>query len=344
MITTFFIFLVIIYLEKTNLMNKNYLSLLVIMGILITGTIPNQQLAFADSDELEVEIEIENGLSKIKVEFDDDEYEFQLATSDIDEILKVTSLRTGISIDLLEEVMEIEVKDEHDERHDDDEHEDDRDEDHDEREEHDSDDFETETFERKLRASTLGDSSEVKIELEFVTETIDSELLIDEILANFVVTQEEAENALKIQPEDDDELEEKFKAEIETEDGVSEVEVELRFVLDSTNRDDIISSIIEQSQLDRDLLRDVIEIDDESDDSFDGLTDDSDSFSDDRDSDDLIDDSENKELREENKELREENQLLRDEINDLREQLANLNTVLMEQIRVIMDTISSLKS
>ncbi len=70
-------------------MNKNYLSLLVIMGVLITGTIPSQQLVFADSDELEVEIEIKNGLSKIKVEFDDDEYEFQLATSDIDEILEV---------------------------------------------------------------------------------------------------------------------------------------------------------------------------------------------------------------------------------------------------------------
>jgi len=325
-------------------MNKNYLSLLVIMGVLITGIVPSQQLALADSDELEVEIKIENGLSKIKVEFDDDEYEFKLATSDIDEILEVISIRTGISVDLLEETMDLEVKDEHDERHNDNQHEDDRDEDHDAREDHDSDDFEINTLEKKLRASTLGESSEVKIELEFSTDTVDSELLIDEILENFLVSQEEAEDILKIQVEDDDEVEEKFTVEIETEGGVSEVEVELRYVLDSTNRDDIISSIIEQSQLDRDLLRDVIEIDDESDDSFDGLTDDSDSFSDERDSDDLIDDSENEELREENKELREENQVLRDEINDLREQLANLNTVLMEQIRVIMDTIASLKS
>ena len=312
-------------------MNKNYLSLLVIMGVLITGTIPSQQLVFADSDELEVEIEIENGLSKIKVEFDDDEYEFQLATSDIDEILEVTSLRTGISIDLLEEAMKLEVKEEFD---DSDETEDESD---------DSRDIKSDTLEKKLRASTLGDSSEVKIELEFVTETTDSELLIDEILENFVVTQEEAENALKIQIEDDDELEEKFKVEIDTEDGISEVEVELRFVLDSTDRDEIIASIIEQSQLDRDLLVEVIETG-ESDDSFDGLTDDSDSFFDDSDFDGLIDDSENQELRDENEELREENQELRDEINDLREQLANLNTVLMEQIRVIIDTLSALKS
>jgi len=312
-------------------MNKNYLSLLVIMGVLITGTIPSQQLVFADSDELEVEIEIENGLSKIKVEFDDDEYEFQLATSDIDEILEVTSLRTGISVDLLEEAMKLEVKEEFD------------DSDNAEDETDDSSDIKSDTLEKKLRASTLDDSSEVKIELEFVTDTIDSELLIDEILENFVVTQEEAENALKIQTEDDDELEDKFTVEIKTKDGMSEVEVELRFVLDSTDRDEIIASIIKQSQLDRDLLVDVIETG-ESDDSFDGLTDDSDSFIDDSDFDGLLDDFENKELREENEDLREENQQLRDEINDLREQLANLNTVLMEQIRVIIDTLSALKS
>lgn len=302
------------------------------MGVLITGTIPSQQLVFADSDELEVEIKIENGLSKIKVEFDDDEYEFQLATSDIDEILQVTSLRTGISVDLLEEAMKLEVKEEFDEIE---ETEDESD---------DSSDIKSDTLEKKLRASTLGDSSEVKIELEFVTETTDSELLIDEILENFVVTQEEAEDALKIQIEDDDGLEDKFSVEIETRDGMSEVEVELRFVLDSTDRDEIIASIVEQSQLDRDLLVDVVETGDESDDSFDGLTDDLDSFSDDSDFDGLIVDSENQELRDENEELRNENQELRDEINDLREQLANLNTVLMEQIRVIIDTLSALKS
>ena len=90
------------------------LSLFVIMGILLTGSIPGQQLVFADSDELEVEIKIKNGISKIEVEFDGDEYEFNLATSNIDEILEVTSIRTGIPVDLLEEAMRLEVKDEHD--------------------------------------------------------------------------------------------------------------------------------------------------------------------------------------------------------------------------------------
>ena len=331
-----FIFLVISYFEIIISMNKNYLSLFVMLGVLISGSIPGQQLAFADSDELEVEIKIENGIAEVEVEFDDDKYEFQLATSDIDEILQVTSLRTGIPIDLLEDAMKLEVREEFDDS--DDEFEGETDE-HD-----DSSDVKSDTLEKKLRASILGDSSEVKIELEFVTDTTDSELLIDEILKNFVVTLEEAEDALKIQAEDDDELEDRFIVEIETKRGLSEVEVELRYVLDSTDRDEIIASIVEQSQLDRVLLDDVIETNNESDDPSDGLISDSDNFSDNSDSDGLSDDSENHELREENKDLREENQQLRDEINDLREQLANLNHVLMEQIRVIMDTLSALKS
>ena len=172
----------------------------------------------------------------------------------------------------------------------------------------------------------LGESSEVKIELEFTTDTTDSELLIDEILANFIVTQEEAEDTLKIQ-EDDDELEEKFKVEIEIKDGISEVEIELRYVLDSTDRDEIISSIVEQSHLDVDVLVDAMDAQVESnDDSSNGVSD--------------SDDFDNSELEK----LIEENQLLREENNDLRSQLANLNNVLMEQIRVIMDTLAALKS
>lgn len=304
------------------------LSLLAIMGILLTGAIPGQQLVFADSDELEVEIEIEDGVSKIQVEWDDDEYEFKLATSDINEILEVTSLRTGIPVDLLEEAMKLEVKDEDD-------HDDERDED-DDRNEHDFSDFsDSDTLEKKLRASTLGDSSEVKIELEFLTETTDPVLLVDEILENFLVTQEEAEDFLKIQDEDDD-LEEEFTVEIETKGSVTEVEVELQYILDSTDRDEIIASIVENSQLDVDLLLDAITL---SDDSSDGLLDDAES-----DSDGITDDAELETLRAENEELRQENQLLYEEIDELQEQLANLNELLMEQIRVIMDTLTALKS
>ncbi|WP_148702727.1 hypothetical protein [Nitrosopumilus piranensis] len=290
-------------------------------------------VAFADSDEREVEIEIEDGVSEIKIEWDDDEYEFKLATSDIDEILDITSLRTGIPVDSLRDIMKLEVKDNDD--HDDER--DERDEEDDDRDEHDdSNDSDVGTLEKELRVSTLGDSSEVKMEVEFVTDTVDSDVIIDEILENFLVTQEEAEDLLKIQTEDD-ELEEKFKVEIDSRGGISEVEVELRYVLDSTDRNEIITSIITQSQLDRDLILDAIDSQNDSDDS--------DSFEDNSDviTDQTFDDSELVDLRAENRALQEENQILREEVNDLREELANLNQVLMEQIRVIMDTLAALR-
>jgi len=173
--------------------------------------------------------------------------------------------------------------DSHERDYDDDSHERDYDDDSHERDyDDDSRYIQFNILEKKLYASTLGDSSEVKIELKFVTENIDLELIIDEILENFPVTQKEAEDTLKIQLEDEDKLEEKFKAEIEIENGITEVEVELKFVLDSTNKDKIIDSIIKQSILDRVLLEDVIKISKES-----------------NTYEELIDDSKNHELQEE---------------------------------------------
>ncbi len=305
-------------------MKTNTFALLAVMGILMVGIISGQQFAYAQSDELKVEIKIENEIANVEVESEDGEYEFRLATSDIDEILEVTSLRTGISIELLENAMKLEVK--NDSEKDTENNEEQKD------ERIDSSNIDTSEFERKIRASTLDDSSEIKIELEFSTETVDSDLLIDEIHEKFIVTPEEAEDLLKIQSEDDDKLEEKFDVEIETDDGTTEVEVELRYVLDSVNRDEIIASIVEQSQLDRQRLADAIETEETTEDDSDV----SDSFIEDT-SDDTTNNSEIETLRE-------ENQRLREEINDLREQLANLNQVLMEQIRVIMDTLTSLRT
>lgn len=199
-----------------------------------------------------------------------------------------------------------------------------------------SNDIKTNSLEKKLRASTIGDSSEVKIELEFITTTLGSELLIDEILENFLVTQEEAEGALKIQKDDDNELEEKFVTEIKMKNNVSEIKVELRYVLDSIDRNDIIASIVDESKLDRDLLADSINAKVESDDTFDRSSNDTESA--------LDDDSELEKLRAENDKLRKENQIIHKENNSLREMLANLNNVLREQIRVILDTLTALRS
>jgi len=113
----------------------------------------------------------------------------------------------------------------------------------------------SEEFEYKVRAETSGTQSEVKLELEFATETTSYATIVNEIIANFALDKENADKLLKIQQEDDEELEEKFEIEIENKDGYSEVEVELRFILDSTDRTAILDAIVTRSQLDAGLVK-----------------------------------------------------------------------------------------
>jgi len=79
---------------------------------------------------------------------------------------------------------------------------------------------------------------------------------------------------LKIQQDDDGELEEKFEIEIENKDGYSEVEVELRFIVDFTDRTAILDAIVTRSQLDAGLVKiglenEIGDDEDESDDEDD---------------------------------------------------------------------------
>jgi len=312
-------------------MKSNWVSLFAILGILLSGIITGQQLVFADDDnEIKVEIEIEDGIAEIKVQTEDDEYEFELGTTNIEEIIEIIQLRTGLSKDAIKDVMDIEINDESNES-DDDQFDEDK-----------SRDIQIDTSEHKIRVSTLGDQSEVKIELEFIIDTLDIDEIIDEILDRFELTNEQAENELKIQ-EADDELEEKFKVEIEIEDGIAEVEVELRYILDTSDKDAILDSIVNQSQLTREQINNTIDIetheeDDTSDRDLSEQTSDTEmpheQFS---------DEQNNDTLREENEALRQENQMLKDEIEQLQKRLANMSEVIMEQIRVMMDTLTVLR-
>ena len=121
------------------------------------------------------------------------------------------------------------------------------------------DDETEEEFELTVRAETLGDQSEVKVKLEFLTDNTDLVLIIDEIIENFALTYEEADNALKIEEEDDNELEEKFEVEIEIGNEYSEVEVELRFVLDTIDREMIIDAIVQKTQLTTEQIEGILE-------------------------------------------------------------------------------------
>jgi len=121
------------------------------------------------------------------------------------------------------------------------------------------DDETEEEFELTVRAETLEDQSEVKVKLEFLTKNTDLVLIIDEIIENFALTYEEADNALKIEEEDDNELEEKFEVEIEIGNEYSEVEVELRFVLDTIDREMIIDAIVQKTQLTTEQIEGFLE-------------------------------------------------------------------------------------
>lgn len=113
-------------------------------------------------------------------------------------------------------------------------------------------------FKLSVRAETLGDQSEVKVKLEFLTENTDKALIINEIIEKFALTSEEADKALKIE-EGDDGLEEKFEIEIEIGNELSEVEIELRFILDTIDREMIIDAIVQNTQLTIDQIESILD-------------------------------------------------------------------------------------
>ncbi len=102
--------------------------------------------------------------------------------------------------------------------------------------------------ELEIKAETRNGTSEVKVEFEFSTEATEQEQIVNEILDRLsglnvsdVLEVEESDEAL--------EAEEKLEAEAEIEEGIAEVEFELRFIVNSDNRETIISAVTERLSL-----------------------------------------------------------------------------------------------
>lgn len=102
--------------------------------------------------------------------------------------------------------------------------------------------------ESEVEATIVGTSSLVKVKVEFTSSSTDKESLIQEILAKVRLDEETISNALEIETEEDEELEEKVKVKVEIEDGKAEVEFEYRFVADSTDRESIVTAIVNKLQ------------------------------------------------------------------------------------------------
>ena len=102
----------------------------------------------------------------------------------------------------------------------------------------------------KVKAKIIGDQSGVKIEKRFSTTTTDRAAIINEIMEKFVLNREIADVALKIEEEEgDEELEEKLKVEVKVKEGVAKVKVKLKFILNTTDREEILNAVVENSQL-----------------------------------------------------------------------------------------------
>ena len=182
----------------------------------------------------------------------------------------------------------------------------------------------SEFSERKVRAETLGFQTEIKIEIEFVSNTTDTNQIIDQIIDKFSLTREEAEKELRTERSDDRSIEEKFEVEIEKRGNISKVKVELETVIDSTSRGDILDATVKNSQLTREQINEQLRFDSDDNTSSRDDTDNSNSS--------------------ESERLRQENQQLRDDIKQLNLKLDNLQRIIMEQMNVIMETLKSLKS
>ena len=304
-----------------SLSTTQWISLLAVFAVLAVGIITPQQIAFADDEDIEIEIEIRDGSAEIEVEIDDDKFEFKLGTTDLEEIIRVIEVRTGIPRDIIEEVMEVEIKGV---------------------DEAESIVVNTETPELKIRAETLGDQTEVKVKLKFSSGTTDIDSLTDEIIEEFSLTREQADAALTIEEGDDDVLKEKFEVEVEIEDGISDVEVELRFVLDSTDREDILDAIVANTQLTTEQIQNNLDLEiEEETETFEG------SGSSEVTPEGILSELDTSDVEDsvlaELERLQQENQQLRQEIEKLQQKLDDFQQVIMEQIKVILDTLASLR-
>jgi len=183
-------------------------------------------------------------------------------------------------------------------------------------------------LEREVRSETLGFQTEISIEIEFVSNTTDTNQLIDQIIDRFSLTREEADKELRTERSDDKRLEEKFQVEIEKRGNTSKIEVELSTVIDSTSRGEILDAIVKNSQITREQINEQIRFDSE------------DNGNNDFSRNEIKDNSDSSDLEK----VRQENQQLRDEIKQLNQKLDDLQQIIMEQMKVIMETLKNLKS
>ncbi len=112
----------------------------------------------------------------------------------------------------------------------------------------------------EVKAEIKGNKAQIKIENEFLTDVIDRSAIVDEIIKRFALDKETVNKILKIETEEEELEKDRLKVEAKTEEGITGIEVKLRFTLDTTEREAIVNEIVARSKLAREEVDKVLEL------------------------------------------------------------------------------------
>lgn len=128
----------------------------------------------------------------------------------------------------------------------------------------DSEDDDHADFENQLKLEAIridNNTTQVKVELDFVSNKTDNESIANEIIDQLKLSKDNISSMIRIEDSNDAELKSSLKAEAKVTANLSEVEVEYKFFFNETNRTEIIKGIYnELSNLESEQIIDVLEI------------------------------------------------------------------------------------
>jgi hypothetical protein len=103
----------------------------------------------------------------------------------------------------------------------------------------------------EVEVHIVGNSTNVKVKIEFTSNSTSKEVLLNEIMTNIRLDNDTIADVLQVETEDeDDEMKEKkeLNVKVEMEDGMTEVEFEYKFKVNATQTDDIVAAIAHELQ------------------------------------------------------------------------------------------------
>lgn len=115
--------------------------------------------------------------------------------------------------------------------------------------------------ETEVKAEIVGNVTEVRVKVEFISNKTDPGEIAQEILSRFSMSRDTIDNLLEIQVSAEEDMIERLRAEARIERGISENKAELRFPLNTTNRTAIVEGTFRKlSTLQRTAILSVLEV------------------------------------------------------------------------------------